>query len=77
MGNGPIFLKTSAPYSLMTTYRRNLEETYFQPDPSHWTVPLRKNLLLLQELEVIMVGILYVMRTMWGKNVQQPGEVFF
>jgi hypothetical protein len=76
MGDRPIFLKTSA---LMTIYRRNLEETYFQPYPSHWTVPLRKNLLLLQELckEVIMVGKLYVMRTMWGKMYSNQVRYFF
>jgi hypothetical protein len=35
MGDGPIFLKTSPPHSLMTTYRRKLLS-----DPSRWTVPL-------------------------------------
>ncbi len=34
-----IFLKTSEPHSLMTTY---IEWAYFQPDPSRWTVPLRQ-----------------------------------
>ncbi len=38
MGNGRIFLKTSAPHSLMTAYEK---WNYFQPDPSRWTVPLR------------------------------------
>jgi hypothetical protein len=37
MGDGPIFLKTSARRSLMTTYRMNA-------DPSRWTVPLNSSL---------------------------------
>jgi hypothetical protein len=40
MENMQIFLKISAPYSLMVTS----EWTLFRPDPSQWTVPLRERL---------------------------------
>jgi hypothetical protein len=38
MGDGRIFMKTSAPLSLMTIYQM----TYFQPDPSRWAVPSKE-----------------------------------
>ncbi len=46
-GDRLIFLKTSAPRTLMTTYQRNL----IQPDPSRRTVPSRSFCCLLTKLE--------------------------
>jgi hypothetical protein len=47
MGDGRIFQKISAPHSLMMTYRMSLI-----PDPSHWTVPLIK-IVILQKLVAV------------------------
>jgi hypothetical protein len=41
MGDGPIFLKTSAPHPLMTTYRMSLLSAIY---PSRWSVPLNDSI---------------------------------